>query len=461
MRKVLKVQKKNQIHIVVIGAGASGLLAAISAARAGARVTLLEKKEKVGKKILATGNGHCNFTNAVLNEASYHGNLFAIHVIEQFDRTKTLALFQEMGIFPHERNGYYYPASEQAQSVVTLLEAEVRRQGVEIWTDTRVEQIQSLSGNTPLFQISVLQTLRSAVKEKVKKNGKKKQVAGELCYESKQLMADRVILACGGMASPALGSDGSGYSLACSFGHTVVKPLPALTGIRCKESWFSRLAGIRIPARVAIWVDGVCAAQDEGELQLTDYGISGIPVFQVSRCAARALEEGHQVEAELCFYPEISEDALEQYLEQHEESQYRGLYPEKLLQVLLERVDTIVYCSKQNVGTTLSKSTDRTRRKEALRDLTRHLRCTCEAVNGFDRAQVTCGGVVLEEVNPQTLESQKCPGLYLAGELLDVDGICGGYNLQWAWSSGWIAGQSAAQEAKDFCKTENAVRESR
>lgn len=435
----MKVQKKNQIHTIVVGAGASGLLAAISAARAGARVTVLEQKEKIGKKILATGNGHCNFTNAHMDSASYHGNSFAMGVIEQFNVAQTLQFFQEIGIFPHERNGYYYPVSEQAQSVVTLLEQEARHLGVVIKTDTRVENIQQIQKKGAPFQVSIVTARKSNVKETIKKNGKKKVTAGEIRYEKGQLTGNRVILACGGKASPALGSDGSGYELARLLGHTIVKPLPALTGIRCGESWFKQLAGVRISARVTILVDGKCAASEEGELQLTDYGISGIPVFQVSRYAARALEEGRNVQAELCFYPEISDETLSAYLKNYEESAYCGLYPDKLLQVFQQ------LASQEMDANINSGMNGMNRKQKKIQDLTRHLICTCQAVNGFDRAQVTCGGVALKEINPDTLESKKCPGVYFAGELLDVDGICGGYNLQWAWSSGWIAGQAAAK----------------
>jgi hypothetical protein len=163
-------------------------------------------------------------------------------------------------------------------------------------------------------------------------------------------------------------------------------------------------------------------------LQLTDYGISGIPVFQVSRYASKALAAGQEVQAELCFFPEIEENDLKTYLMEHDAGEYNGLYPSKLLAVLEEMAE-------------VRREVEKT---EALLHLTRHLLCNCREVNGWERAQVTCGGVPLDEVNLDTMESLCCPGLYLAGELLDVDGICGGYNLQWAWSSGHLAGENAA-----------------
>ncbi len=418
------------LHIVIVGAGASGLMAAVCAALAGARVTVLEQKEKAGKKILATGNGHCNFTNDKMNASCYHDSEFALHVIEQFGVDQTLDFFRGLGVFPHERNGYYYPVSEQASAVVSLLLQKTASLGVEILTDTKVQEIQteaiwtSDGVSRPSFRILASVAVKSA-QESSKKGGKKKSgaVRQEIRYEKRQFHADRVILACGGKASPALGSDGSGYELASGLGHHIVPPLPALTGIQCAETWFKQLAGVRVSARVTILADRKKLAEDTGELQLTDYGISGIPVFQVSRYAARALADGKKVQARLCFFPEIGENELSAYLRSHTVRQYEGLYPAKLLTVLRtlagESADDLLY-------------------------LTRNLNCTCREINGFDRAQVTCGGVALSGVNPDTLESLYCPGVYFAGELLDVDGICGGYNLQWAWSSGWLAGRQAA-----------------
>lgn len=432
-QSIQNVQEKQNIHIIIVGAGASGLVAAIRAAEAGARVTVLEQKEKAGKKILATGNGHCNFTNDRMDASCYHGNEFAMHVIRRFDVKKTLAFFSELGIFPHERNGYYYPASEQASAVVSLLLQKASALGVEILTDTKVLEIRKIENNgKSSFRILANRAVRGGETEKNEKAGKsgkksgKRSGACEIRYESRKLNADRVILACGGQASPALGSDGSGYELARSLGHRILLPLPALTGIQCEETWFKQLAGIRISARVTILADGKKLAEDTGELQLTDYGISGIPVFQVSRYAAGALAGGKKVQAELTFFPEIGEDELLAYLQTHTPEQYTGLYPSKLLAVLEQMAKGRPWTARQ------------------LCDLTRHLRCTCREMNGFDRAQVTCGGVSLKEVDPDTLESLCCPGLYFAGELLDVDGICGGYNLQWAWSSGWAAGHFAA-----------------
>ena len=420
----------SQIHILIVGAGASGLMAAIQAARAGARVTLVEQKEKPGKKLLATGNGHCNFTNRKQEKACYHDNAFAMQVLSRFSLKDTLAFFEEIGVFYQEHNGYYYPASGQAAAVVSLLLEEISRLGVVLMTDTRVVAIRKKEGKKSSFCAELSRLCRKGGKEVVKKNGKIKRNGGEIRYEKQLLTVDRVILCGGGMASPALGSDGSAYLLAKSLGHTLQVPVPALTGIQCQEDWFPKLAGVRISARVTLLVDGKKTAQDTGELQLTDYGISGIPVFQVSRYAARALEQGKRVEAQLCFYPEFEDEELIRYLSTHSNTQWKGLYPDKLLQVL----KSLAFSDREKNPVL------------AMLEKTRCLTCVCTAVNGFDRAQVTCGGISLKEISSHSMESCLCEGLYLAGEITDVDGICGGYNLQWAWSSGALAGQCAAGE---------------
>ena len=410
--------KNRTIRVAVAGGGASGLMAAIQAARKGAQVIVLEQKDRTGKKILATGNGHCNFTNRHLDASCYHNNPFALHIIEQFSVEDTLDFFKQIGVYPVEKNGYYYPASQQASAVADLLEQEAKRLGVTIETGCRVTGIRKEKKE---FILLADRTTYSQVKEAVKKNGKKKKNTGPAEIVHITVKADRVILAGGGMASPALGSDGSCYDLAKALGHTISHPFPALTGIRCAENWFPELAGVRISARVELMADRKVVASEEGELQLTDYGISGIPVFQISRYAALHLYEGRNVQARLLFFPEISDEEIREYGNSHEKNQYQGLFPDKLLKVLL----------KEN---------------RAGESISRELLCTCTEVNGFDRAQVTCGGVRLDQVDGETLESRICPGLFLAGELLDVDGICGGYNLQWAWSSGYVAGRSAAEK---------------
>ena len=410
--------------ILIIGGGASGLAAAILAARKGAAVTILEHTDRVGKKLLSTGNGRCNLTNRNMGPQCYRSQEadFPMKVIGGFGLEETLEFFRTLGIEPKDRNGYIYPASDQASSVLDALRMELDHLGVRVAARCQVERIQ------PPFT--------------------EKPGGGFLVFTNQgQFQARALILAAGSKAAPNTGSDGSGYQLALSLGHRIIKPLPALVQLRCQGKHYRQLAGVRTEARVTLKVDGRTAAQDTGELQLTDYGISGIPVFQVSRFAAVALDQGKRVEAEIDFLPSWPyEEALNRLRERVKLLSYRtceeflsGLLNKKLAQVLIK-----------SAGIPLSRTAGTLKERE-LRQLLEYLksyRALVSSVNPFANAQVCRGGVDVSQVNPETMESKLIPGLYFAGEILDVDGICGGYNLQFAWSSAAAAARAAAGRAK-------------
>ena len=255
--------------------------------------------------------------------------------------------------------------------------------------------------------------------------------------------ADRVILAAGSKAAPVTGSDGSGYAIAKKMGHRIVPVLPALVQLKCKGKFFQSIAGVRIQGCVSLYVDGDCVCRDTGEIQLTQYGISGIPVFQVSRFAAKALYNKQEVTAVLNFMPQMSEEEFTAFL-----AERARLRPQKTAEEFLtglfhkKMIALWVKCSRISKEKPVG-----TYSEEELRTLARLIQqfeVNVEGTNSFEQAQVCCGGVSTEEVKEDTLESSYVPGVYFAGEILDVDGICGGYNLQWAWSSGWIAGREAA-----------------
>lgn len=405
-------------HVAVIGGGAAGIMAAITAAREGAKVTILEQKEKIGKKILSTGNGRCNFTNTYQTPECYRSDNpdFAWKVLQQFDVEKTLSFFKELGIYPKNRNGYLYPYSDQASAVLELLQMEVARLGIRVMTETKCQNI------VPTKRGYRIDTNHSKV------------------------TADRVILACGSKAAPVTGSDGSGYQLAKQLGHRMVPVLPALVQLRCAEKFYKSISGVRVQGTVSIYADGVLCASDTGEIQLTNYGISGIPVFQVSRYAARALYQKQSVTARLNFMPDMSETEFLSFLKDRialrpdktVEEFLIGLFPKKLCELWVR----FSRLSKDSRVADLSEI-----QLQKLCALIQSLRTQITETNPFEQAQICCGGVDTTEINPRTLESCIHPGIYFAGELLDVDGICGGYNLQWAWSSGYVAGKEAAQNA--------------
>ena len=362
--------KKRQV--VITGAGACGLMAAIMAARNGAAVTVLEQNEKPGKKICATGNGRCNFSNLARPDDAYRGEHpeFVEDALREFSVQNTIEFFKEIGIYPLNRNGYLYPRSNQAQSVVDVLCMEAASLGAKIKTNEQVTEI------------------------KTGTNGKNFQILTKGWHYD----ADALILANGSRASSVSGSDGSGYMLAESFHHRIVPVYPALTALKCKGSSFKAWAGVRTEGEISLFTDGKFCKSEHGELQLTEYGISGIPVFQLSTYAVRAVREGHKAELRINFMPELSEEELKKLL-----------YARKIREFPLEVQDGM----------------------------------------SFSQAQVCSGGVDTSQVNSQTMESKLCRGLYFAGELLDIDGTCGGYNLQWAWSSGAVAGKNAAKEEKN------------
>ena len=407
-------------HVAVIGGGAAGMMAAITSAREGARVTILEHKERIGKKILSTGNGRCNFTNTYQTPACYRSDNrdFAWNIIQKFNVEKTISFFKELGIYPKDRNGYLYPYSDQAAAILEVLQIEVAKLDICVMTEINVLDIQP-------------------VKRGIR-----------ITTDKKTITADSVILACGSKAAPVTGSDGSGYQLAKLFGHRIVPVLPALVQLRCAEKFYKSISGVRVQGTVEIYADDIFLASDTGEIQLTNYGISGIPVFQVSRYAAKALYKKQSVTAVLNFMPDMNKDKFLLFLQERItlcpyktlDEFFTGVFPKKLceLWIRLSRLPKEMRVSDLS-GEQLEK----------LVLLIQHLRTHITETNSFEQAQICCGGVDTTEINPDTLESNYVPGIYFAGELLDVDGICGGYNLQWAWSSGFVAGKEAAGNASN------------
>ena len=401
--------------VAVIGGGASGMMAAVTAASEGARVILLEHKDRIGKKILSTGNGRCNFTNIHQEPICYHSEdpLFPWEVVERFNAQAVISFFFQLGVYSKNRNGYIYPNSDQASAVLDAFRMELDRLKVEIRTGVECREIRP---------------------------GKK---GFTVLTDQGPVRADRVILCAGSKAAPTTGSDGSGYDLAKKLGHRILPVLPALTALKCEEKFFKSIAGVRANGSVSIWSGGECIAKDTGEIQLTDYGISGIPVFQVSRYASKLLYEKKETDAVLDFMPDFTKTQTDAFLraraktrpDKSAEMFLIGLFHKKLCDLWI-RLSEI---PRQRKAGELTE--DEIAR---LTDLIKEFRVRVRETNPYDKAQVCCGGVDTREVNPETLESVYVPGVYFAGEILDVDGMCGGYNLQWAWASGYVAGRAAS-----------------
>lgn len=403
--------------VIVVGGGASGLMAAIGAARQGAKVTLLEKNKQTGKKLLVTGNGRCNFTNRNQELSHYRSQNpeLAGQVLKAFPMAETVGFFEELGIIVKERYGYLYPNSGQAASVAEVLRLEAQRLQVKIACNTEVLSVERQGGHFL-----------------VKTEG--------WSYE-----ADCVILTCGSKAAPETGSTGDGYRFAGELGHTVTPPLPALTGLYASEKDCGKLSGVRMDAKVRLVIGSKTCMEEEGEVQFTSYGLSGIPIFQVSRFVSRALEEGQKCKICLDLWPTHTKELIGNIFRKKQEYTGNrsgtdillGVFPEKLSLVLLERAG--ISMKKKGKDWTAGDC-------ERLSNQIKEFCFTITKCRGYEQAQVCTGGVPLDELKGISMESALVPGLYFAGELLDVDGACGGYNLQWAWSSGYLAGTYAAKE---------------
>lgn len=402
-------------HIGIIGGGAAGMMAAITAARHGAEVTLFERNDRIGKKILATGNGKCNFTNLAMDKSCYDSESLdkAWDVIQRFGVKETISFFESLGMLSKEKNGYYYPACEQASVLLDALRFEIAELGVQVIYEKKVSGLK-----------------RDREKIKV------------LCG-NESLSFDKVIVTTGGKAAPKTGSDGSGMKLARQLGHNVIPSYPALVQLRCEEDFCKAIAGIRCDAEIKLYSKGVLKASERGELQLTDYGISGIPVFQLSGIANKELAKNQSLKVEIDFIPDKSDEEWMSFGKKRVQNMQNrtveefcnGILNKKLMQLFIK-------LSGLKGDRKISQvSPDKV---ETIFHLCKHFVLHVNGSNGYEQAQVSGGGVDLKELS-ENLESLKVPGVYFAGEVADVYGRCGGYNLQWAWSSGYVTGLHAAK----------------
>ena len=402
-------------EIAVIGGGASGLMAAITAKKSGKEVVILERKDRILKKVLITGNGRCNITNVNANISNYFGkNISSVeNILNRFTPQDTMDFFYGLGIVCNEENrGKVYPLSGQASSVVDALRFEAERLGIKIETEFYVR--------------------------KIEKDGFKFKIYSE---DRKKIEAGRVILAAGGQSYSELGSNGSGFELAKELGHSVTKLSPSIVQLKTEKNQVKGLQGIKTDVAVTAYGDNKKICTYDGELLFTDYGISGNVVFNISF----VMPLYKNVEFEIDFMEKFDYNELYEMLKERKkimshltmENYFNGMINKKLGQ-FLSKVSGIEKLSKP-----VKDLNDSEIRK--LCTVLKKYRIKILDTTGFKNAQVTAGGVSLDEVNSETLESKIVKGLYFSGEVLDVYGECGGFNLQWAWASGYIAGKNAAK----------------
>lgn len=405
-------------RVIIVGGGASGMTAGIVARRNGAEVVILEQMNRVGKKILATGNGRCNLTNENINIKRYHGKnpKFAINALEQFDMEQTVQFFEYMGISCKvEDGGKVYPWSDQASSVLDVLRYEIQSLGIEERVEAGVKSIHpSKKGFTIVLR------------------------------DGEELKGDRVVIAAGGKAAPNLGSNGSGYGLVIPLGHRLIDPFPALVQLKLNAPFLKALKGVKFIGTAAVGVDREELRQEMGEVLFTDYGISGPPIFQLSRMAGEQLQMGRKPWIEVDMFPGYSREELSDMLriklgyqpQKPVDFSFVGLINKRLIPVILKEsgIDDI---KKQCQSV---KSVD----QENIINTLKSWRFDIIGTNSWSDAQVTAGGIDVSDIDPGTMESRLVPGLYFAGEIMDIDGDCGGFNLQWAWSSGYVSGMNAS-----------------
>lgn len=397
--------------IVIIGGGASGLIASISAKKNGANVYLIERNLKLGKKILATGNGRCNFTNVDAEDMHYNHPFFVKTVFEQMTPKKTLDFFSDLGIVPKiEDEGKTYPFSEQASSIVDVLIHEINRLEIPILLEKKVVKIQKNTSFVITFE------------------------------DGQKMICDKVIIATGGMAMPKSGSDGIGYTLAQSLGHSITPIFPALVKLELSSPYLKQLDGVKICSTVELIDNGVSVQVETGDILWTKYGISGPTILQLSRKANNLLMNNHHVDVKVILVNGIDQrDVAKRFnllKDKTIEMSLIGLINKRIISPLLKEVHINPSMLVKDIP------------KQSINDLIQKLfdwRFNVVGSKDFDDAQVTAGGISIKEVNPQSLESKIVKGLFFCGEVLDIDGLCGGYNLQWAWSSGFIAGRHASK----------------
>ncbi|WP_330655440.1 NAD(P)/FAD-dependent oxidoreductase [Alkaliphilus sp. B6464] len=410
-----------QREVAIIGGGAAGMMAAIVASRNGAKVVIYERMNRIGKKLLATGNGRCNLTNVGLSESNLKcihssNKKFASSILKRFTVDETINFFEILGIAHKiENDGKVFPMSDQASSVLDVLRYELDKLSIEVICDIEIDKIKQSKQEFILID----------------SNGV-------------EYKADKVIIATGGMSSPNLGSNGSGYKLAKSLGHNIVNPFPALVQLKLEAPFLKSIKGIKFNGAASVILDGNILRREEGELLFTEYGISGPPILQLSRNAVEALENKQQPIIEIDMFPNFTYEELLNLISLRLSYQYDrpldfsfiGLINKRLIPMIL-KVSNIY-----DLNRTCSEISNK--EIEKIVSLLKAWQFDIIGSQSWMHSQVTAGGVSLKEICPNTLQSKIVPGIYFAGELLDVDGDCGGFNLQWAWSSGYVAGNEAS-----------------
>ena len=405
--------------VLIAGGGAAGMMAAVMAAREGCAVTLFEKNEKLGKKVFITGKGRCNLTNACdvedLFPAVKTNAKFLYSSFYGFTNQDVMDFFEELGMRTKiERGERVFPLSDHSSDVIRTLEEEMKRLGVKICLNTSVKKIEAKDGH----------------------------FTGVVLSDGKKVSGDACVVATGGISYPSTGSTGDGYRFAKEAGHTVTPLSPALVPFVCAEDDVKELQGLSLRnIEVTVWNGKKVLWKEFGEMLFTHFGVSGPVVLSASSYAAKIIRKT-PLKMEIDLKPALSREQLDARIlrdfDEAKNKQFKNalnhLFPAKLIPVMIKRSG--IDPEKQVNEVTAEE-------RKRLVDLTKAFTVTLTGLRGYNEAIVTQGGVNVKEVNPSTMESKKLKGLYFAGEVLDLDGVTGGFNLQIAWSTGMLAGRSA------------------
>ncbi len=415
-------------HVIVIGGGAAGMMAAVAAAEEGAKVSLLEQNEKTGKKIFITGKGRCNLTNACEQESFFENIVsngkFLYSAFSKMDNYAVMKFFEDAGCpLKKERGERIFPVSDHSSDVISALNRQMEEKGVKVYLRTRVKEIlMNQDEETP----------------------SKKCITGVTLFDGRKISADAVIIATGGKSYASTGSTGDGYQFAESAGHTVKEMKPALVPFTVKEDWCMKLQGLSLKnAAATLKYEKKMIYEGFGEMLFTHFGVSGPMILSASSYYGKKYF-GMPVTLSIDLKPALTKEQLDKRLlkdfGENKNRQFKnaldGLFPSKLIPVMIE-LSGIIPEKRVNEIT----KEERAGLVECIKNLT----LTVTGTRDFQEAIITQGGVHVKEINPSTMESRLVKGLFFAGEVLDVDALTGGFNLQAAWSTGYLAGISAAR----------------
>lgn len=409
--------------VIVIGGGASGLVASIIAARHGSQVLVLERLNRIGKKILATGNGRCNLSNTTLDSSCYHTSSQEdfYYPLKQVDYEITKQFFEELGILYKIEGNKVYPYSEQASSVLDVLRMEMSKLEIELQIDTKVVEVLLKKG---LWHIR--------------------------CENGDTYHAPKVIIATGGMANASFGCDKTGYHMLKKLGHTIAPTFPSLVHILSSSKYCKMMAGTKIKCDAYAYTEDKLIRREYGEVLFTEDGLSGPAIFQLSRIISHAKIQDRHAKIILDFLPHLTYDEVINLIYHRVTLQPERTIEELFLGWLHKRL--IIPILKYAKIESMHMRSENLEYEEA-QHIAKALKSFVFETNGtrdYHYAQVTAGGVVLNEVDLTTMASKKAKGLYITGEVLDLDGDCGGYNLQWAWSTGYLAGLDASKRNEEY-----------